>query len=175
MHISLHFRGQCESKEYSNHKSALTNPGTVNKKLQKEISLGRIAGPFNNPPFSPFLVSPIGLVPKKEPNSFRLIHDLSFPKGQGINASIPTEFASVKYETIDKVIQLISQFGQGSLISEADIESAFRILPVSPTNYHILGIKWEDLYYFDHQLPMGASTSCSTFEELSKALQWILQ
>ena len=47
--------------------------------LDSEIALGRIAGPFFERPFPNLQCSPIGLVPKREPNSFRLIHHLSFP------------------------------------------------------------------------------------------------
>jgi hypothetical protein len=35
------------------------------QKIMKEIQLGRIAGPFSNPPFPIFRVSPISVIPKK--------------------------------------------------------------------------------------------------------------
>jgi hypothetical protein len=38
----------------------------VEKKLAKEISQGRIAGPFHELPFVNMHMSPIGVVPKKE-------------------------------------------------------------------------------------------------------------
>ena len=34
-------------------------------------------------------------------------------------------------------------------------------------------VKWEHLYYFDRTLPMGLSSSCSIFEAVSTALEWI--
>jgi hypothetical protein len=70
---------------------------------------------------------------------------------------------------------MVKKLGKGALIAKADIESAFRILPISPQDYHKLGIQWNNEYYYDKRLPMGASISCSTFEELSKSIQWILQ
>jgi hypothetical protein len=36
-------------------------------------------------------------------------------------------------------------------------------------------MKWRGLYYFDRCFPMGASSSCKTFEVFSTALQWIAQ
>ena len=36
-------------------------------KLQKEIDLGRIAGPFSSRPLDKLRVSSIGLIPKAEP------------------------------------------------------------------------------------------------------------
>ena len=35
------------------------------QKIMKEKQLGRIAGPFSNPPFPTFRVSPISVIPKK--------------------------------------------------------------------------------------------------------------
>jgi hypothetical protein len=68
--------------------SANENPGVVGAKLGKEIVAGRIVGPFSHPPFFNFRVSPLGVVPKKIPGEFRLIHHLSFPRGASINDGI---------------------------------------------------------------------------------------
>lgn len=62
-----------------NAKSVVIRKEIVRSKLEAEISLGRIAGPFPSPPFPNFRLSPLAIVPKKEPNSFRLIHNLSYP------------------------------------------------------------------------------------------------
>ena len=51
---------------------------------------------------------------------------------------------------------------------------AFRIIPVSPSSYRLLGFKWQDSWYYDKCLPMGCSISCQVFESLSQAIQWIL-
>lgn len=64
-----------------NLKSALLHSDVVSTKLHKEVELGRMAGPFSSAPFPDLVVSPLGVVPKKEPNKFRLILHLSFPKG----------------------------------------------------------------------------------------------
>ena len=48
-------------------------------KLQQEISSGRVMGPFKDPPFENLQVSPLGLVPKKTPGEYILIHHLSYP------------------------------------------------------------------------------------------------
>ena len=54
-------------------------------KLIQEVKAGRIAGPFDTPPFNIFCASPLGVVPKKIPGEFRLIHHLSFPRGVSVN------------------------------------------------------------------------------------------
>ena len=58
-------------------------------------------------------------------------------------------------------------------MAKTDIKSAFRIIPVHPDDHPLLGMKWENLYYYDRCLPMGCSSSCSIFEAFSTALEWI--
>ena len=56
------------------------------------------------------------------------------------------------------------------MLSKADIKSAFRLLKVTPSDFDKLGFRFEGKYYFDRCLPMGASISCSIFENFSTAL-----
>ena len=51
--------------------------------------------------------------------------------------------------------------------------SAFRIIPLHPRDFDLLGLEWEGKFYFDRCLPMGCSSSCNKFETLSTALEWI--
>ena len=175
--FKLHYHGPKISKYHENHKSATTQPTEVARKLQKEIEKGRIEGPFSTPPFDPFIISPIGIVPKKDSGKFRMIHDLSYPKNldTSVNAHIPKEYCAVKYEDFDFVADLIVKNGRGCYIGKVDIESAFRIVPIHPSDYWLLGLKFQGHIYFDKRLPMGASISCSTFEEVSRAIQWVLR
>jgi len=156
-----------------NLKSAFENPTAVALKLGKELEAGRLAGPFTKPPFPNFCTSPLGIVPKKAPGEFRLIHHLSYPHGSSVNDGIPKELSSVQYATINHAIQHIRTFGPGCWMAKTDIKSAFRIIPVHPTDFHLLGMKWQGEYYYDRCLPMGCSTSCSIFESFSTALEWI--
>ena len=152
-----------------NHPSASVHRDIVAKKLTNELSFGRIAGPFSSPPFVNFQSSPLGVVPKKECNAFRLIHDLSYPRGNSINEGIPNEFSTVTYETLDHVLSLLSQFGRGALTGGS------RIIPIHPSCYHLFGFTWASSFFYDCCLPVGCAESCRIFERLSCALQWILQ
>ena len=78
--FGLHYQGPRCFRLSKNLLSALHNPVIVSYKLQKEIDTHRIAGPFVSPPFDNLQISPIDIVPKKEPGQFRLIHHLSFPE-----------------------------------------------------------------------------------------------
>ena len=159
--------------ESSNLKSALAQPHVVSAKLEKERAAGRIAGPFSSPPFPDFRCSPLGIVPKKNPSEFRLIHHLSYPKGSSVNDYIPQEFSSVKYACINDAISVIKSLGAGCFMAKTDIKSAFRIIPVHPKDHPLLGMKWNSQYFFDRTLPMGCSSSCAIFEAFSSALEWL--
>ena len=65
------------------------------------MSLGRIAGPFTSLPFDNFVISPLGLVPKKESGKYRIIHDLSFSKSDSVNLFISNAEATVQYESLE--------------------------------------------------------------------------
>ena len=49
----------------NNHKSALDNRVIAAEKIRNERDKERYKGPFEHPPFSKFICSPLGLIPKK--------------------------------------------------------------------------------------------------------------
>ena len=137
--------------------------------------MGRVAGPFLSPPLINFHTSPLGLVAKKEPGSHRIIHDLSFPEGQSVNSGIPSQCTKVHYQNLDDALEIIASLGVGCLVAKADIESAYRIIPIHPDSVHLLGFTWEGMFYYDRCLPFGLSVSCRIFEAFSSAIHWILE
>ncbi|XP_062609590.1 uncharacterized protein LOC134271400, partial [Saccostrea cucullata] len=104
------------------------------QKIYKEVSLGRVAGPFIEPTFPTLQVSPLGLVPKKD-GDYSLIHHLSYPESASINDFIDLEQSSVTYSTIDDAAAIIAKLGRGAFLAKSDIKSAFRLLPVNSTDF----------------------------------------
>lgn len=159
-----------------NHPSVAIHAKFVLSKISSDVSKGRVKGPYSKPPLNNFVSSPLGVVPKKNTDSFRIIHDLSYPKhAMHVNATIPRENSTVSLDNFDNVASLVLSAGKSSLLAKADIEEAFRIIPISPLDYHKLGFKFENNFYFDRVLPMGASSSVAIFETFSRALQWFLK
>ena len=72
-------KAHMNQQNLKNIRLANQHPEVVHQKIQKELRIERIAGPFANRPLPTLRVSPIGLVPKKESNDFLLIHHLSYP------------------------------------------------------------------------------------------------
>lgn len=136
----------------------------VHRKLEVELSMGRISSPFDFPPFINFCLSPLGLVPKKEPDTYYLIHHLSFPMESSLNDQIPDDLLSVSYASFEQAVQKIQLLGGLVLLAKADIKSAFRILPIHPSCFNPLGFQFQGKFYFDRCLPMGCSHSCFYFE-----------
>ncbi|KAM3940651.1 uncharacterized protein RB166_000605 [Leptodactylus fuscus] len=134
-----------------------------------------MAGPFSVPPWPHLRVSPLGVVPKREPNKFRLIHHLSFPAGASVNDGIDPSLSSVSYASFDRAVELVRRAGRGALMAKTDIEAAFRLLPVHPDSFHLLGCAWEEQFFVDCCLPMGCSISCAYFEAFSSFLEWVVR
>lgn len=171
--FSIGYTGQCPALVVKNLRSALEHIDIVDKKIAAELTANRIAGPFIDPPLDNFVSSPLGVVPKKLPGSFRLIHHLSFPHGSSVNDGIPSESVSVKYATLDDAISILRMLGRGAYMAKTDIASAFRLIPITSSDQHLLGFSWRGHYYYDRCLPMGCSMSCKLFESFSSALEWI--
>ena len=90
-----------------------------------------------------------------------------------MNENIAEEFISVSYAGIQDAISQIKALGKNCFMAKTDVRSAFRILPIHPNDYHLLGFSWKGFYYYDKCVPFGASSSCRLFEATSTALEWI--
>ena len=169
------YEGERKPTMARNLPSARQNQEKVAKNLSKEVELGRTAGPFSEPPFPNLQMSPLGIIPKKNSEKFRKIFHLSYPKsGDSINSGINKEEFSLQYSTTDQAISSIQALGNGTLMAKTDIESAFRLFPVHPEDWELLGMKWDGQYYFDKVLPFGLRSAPYLFNQLSEGLEWIL-
>ena len=79
----LHYTGPRFHRESSNLVSAYQHKDELKAKVQKEIDLGRIVGPFKTLPIDTLQISPVGIVPKSDGKSWRMITHLSYPEGRG--------------------------------------------------------------------------------------------
>ena len=113
-----------------NLKSANDMPHIVQNKIDKEILEGRVAVPFPERPIDTLRVSPIGLVPKKTPGEYRLIHHLSYPRGFSVNDFIDPQLASVQYTSFDEAVSMMQDLGPNYKLFKMDLKNAFQLLPV---------------------------------------------
>ena len=166
------YTGEREATDCNNLKSARALPEVLAAKIKKECEAGRVAGPFLAPPIPNLRVSPLGVVPKKAPGQFRWIHHLSYPKGSSVNDFIAPELCSVKYSSFDDAVSIVRACGRGALMAKCDVQSAFTLLPVYPSDFCLLGFKFDGQWFIDKVMPMGCSVACTAFEAFSTFLQW---
>lgn len=171
--FSLQYSGPRTPFISKNLKSAELLKTETHSKLNKETTLGRMSGPFTNMPILTLRTSPIGLVNKSD-GSFRLIMHLSFPNGCCVNDFVDPNETSVKYTSFDEVIDMVSSLGKGARLGVQDIKSAFRLLPISPGDFDLLGIYFDGNFYVDKSLPFGCSIACALFEKFSTFLHWLV-
>ena len=124
-----------------NHPSCRANPGIISERLSAELAAGRLLGPIAPHHLPAVHVSPIGLVPKPhKPNKFRLIMDLSCPATRSVNDGIPSNLCSLKYASVDDAVAKVQALGRGTMLVKMDLQDAYRIVPVHPQDYHLLGV-----------------------------------
>ena len=141
----------------------------------EEIALGRVAGPYHSPPLPKFQCHPVGVVPKKHSTDWRTIYHLSYTQGNSINHYIPKDPYSLSYVRVDDAIHILQSLGRGAFMAKTDLKSAFRLIPIHPDDWSLLGIHWQSQYYVDMYLPFGLRSAPFLFNQLSDGLEWILK
>ena len=144
----------------------------IGEAIAADVAAGYKAGPFARPPFAVFNVSPLSTVPKGD--GIRLIHNLSHPfNGDSINASIDKELYIM--QCLRDACAAIARFGRGCLLTKLDISAAFKRVPVRPEDRALLGLRWEDKYYYELVLPFGLRTSGYRWEMYAAALHFFFE
>lgn len=165
------------NKECKNLLSARQNAQDVHELISKECQKGFLYGPFDQPPFKAYRVSPLGLATGKYSGKKRLIVDLSSPHDDSqhfsVNELIDKDSCSLTYVKIDDAIQSICQYGRGALMCKIDIADAFKQLPIKPSQWPYFCVRWDKLYYVFVRLTFGCRSSPCLFDTLSQAICWI--
>ena len=171
--FDIGFLGSSVATQPKNLRSATQLRPLLSQAVAKEVKRGHTAGPFCSPPFQPTHCSPIGAV-EKDDGTCRLIMDLSQPLGQSINENIPKEPFSVKYSRFDDAVSMVLKKGRGCFMSKLDIKHAFRIIPVHPSQWHLLCYYFEGHWYVDLVLPFGLRSSPAIFCQFADLVRWVL-
>ena len=108
--------------------------------------------------------SALNSVPKSETTERRIILDLSFPPGRGVNDGIEkNSFLGQPFKLqlsgTDDMVDLIHQKGSGCSLFKRDLSRAFRQFPVDPADLDKLGFEWRGKVFLDRVLAMGLRTA----------------
>ena len=113
----------------------------VEQYLTKEITAGRIIGPFSPIDIPGVQVSRMGVVPKHhQPNKRWLITDLSFPPHTSVNDGIDSSLCSMQYTSVSKVARAAQSMGRCALMAKLNIEAAHCLVSVHPQDRPLLGV-----------------------------------
>ena len=157
-----------------NHPSSVCNNAVVESTISMELTQGRLVGPLPQPAGSHVQVSPVGLVPKPHSEKFRMIVDLSSPKGLSVNDGIDENLCSLQYASVDNAVDGIRQLGRGAQLVKMDLQNAYRLIPVHPYDQHLLAIRWNDQVYIDRNLPFGLRSAPKLFTAFADVVAWAI-
>jgi len=96
----------------------------------------------------------LGLVPKHN-GGWRIIYHPSTSAPHSINDYIDLDSYSLTYCTIDDDHSTINKLGSNTFLSKIGLKDAFRIIPIHPEDWNLLGIQWCQHYYVDMYLSFG--------------------
>ena len=176
--ISMGFRIGCDPGvplRGSSHNlpGALEHKEVVTEYLKKECSLGRIVKPVVKGR-GKVHISPFGVIPKKTPGKWRLIIDLSSPRGSSVNDTIGEGVSSLSYVALDSILEAILALGEGVFMGKCDVKEAYRLVPIHPEDSGLLGMQWEGQTFVDLRLPFGLRSAPKIFTAVADAFQWVL-
>ncbi|GAQ78090.1 reverse transcriptase [Klebsormidium nitens] len=107
----------------------------------------------------PFLVSPLGVVPKAE-DKLRLILDLRF-----LNKFL--QVPKFKYESIRLVSELCLP---KDFLFTVDLKAGYHHIDICESHWKYLGFQWQGQYFVFTQLPFGLAPACYVFTKVMRQL-----
>lgn len=179
----LGYTGPRNFRVHNNWKSVYKLNNEVKASIDKDVRLGRKAGPFPVPPLKHFVGSPMGAFLRKHSNKVRVIHDLSWPPSGAINDFIADEECKMQYITLDTVLDHIRAADCPMYQCKLDLCDAFKHCIVRPSDWDLLGSTWTSQingeyvteYYVEMVLPFGCRSSPKLFDKYASGLQFIMQ
>ena len=183
--VDIGYEGERFPHISENWPSATQYGEAVENSIRDDLAKSRKLGPFLQPPFENFVVSPLGAFPKKHsPDKYRVIFDLSYPAGKAVNDHISPDKFSLTYMTIDDVVYKIQEYGPGALVAKLDLESAFSHILVRPQDWELLGSSYwcQDntgtvtrQYFVNTVLPFGLRSSPKLFTDFAFAAKLVME
>lgn len=163
-----------ESVLVDNHSSAARYPDHVAQYIRKELDEGALLGPFRSHPFpTSGHTNPLMSRPKADPAQRRIIVDLSFPPGVGINSKVYKgcvfgTFLPHKLPTVQQALAVIRARNLDVLMAVIDIERAYRNFRGDPLDWPLSVIQYDNSFYIDVALPFGARMSSLCVQKVAE-------
>jgi len=174
--IGFRYQDQVCRSARSNMQSGGKNPLVFFDYLRSETEAGMLIGPLERMAVPGLHINHFGVIPKsQQPGKWQIIVGLSHPRKHSVNDGVLKEYCSLKYPSVDDTMRVILAVGPGTQLVKFDIKSAYRIVPVHPSDHLLLGIAWQGKVYVDTALPFGLCSAPKIFTAEADALQYILE
>lgn len=162
--IGFDYKKRTDPGNVKNMRSASEHPEPNNEYVGIEQKAGRIIGLRDE--FPGIHISRFGVIPKPhQPGKWRLITDLSSPKGNSVNDGVDPALCSVSYASVDDAVKCVP----GALLAKLDIASAYRSVPVHPVDRLLLGMRWRGVTMIYGALPFGLRSAPKLFTAVADA------
>ena len=162
---------------WRNMSSAANNPLVISKYIKEELALGHLI-PIQTDALNSFpaiQLSLFGVIPKRsQPNKWRLIIDLSSPKGASVNDGINQSLTLLHYSSVNEAVKVVLMLGTGALMAKLDLKVAYRNVPVHPEDRPLLGVMWENTIFIDTALPFGLRSAPKIFSAVADGVLWAM-
>ena len=134
--------------------------------IKTELSQGKFAISKDKP----VCVHALGAIPKSS-GHIRNITDCSRPKGLSVNNYMSETFSTFHYKSMDDVT---AKLHQGHFMAITDISSAYRSVPIRPSDRTYQGLKWDldgdEVYLKDQFLSFCTQVAPFIFSRISDAI-----
>ena len=176
--VGLDYENFNFKQQVDNHASANKFPEAVDAYITTELKHRALVGPLQSNPFAQMHTSPMMTRPKPD-STRRLIVDLSWPLGDSVNSRIADNHfdgntCSLKYPTIDQIVQQILTIGDQPLLFKVDLKRAYRNLRTDPRDFPVLGLSWRGAHYVDVSVPFGLKTGASACQLVTDSVTHFL-
>jgi hypothetical protein len=128
-----------------------------------------VSGPFNEPPLPNFRVNM--LLAKEEKCKLRPIINLSAPKGASFNEAVDNT-STLKLTMCSPAIfsQVLLHAGKNALFAKADLQNAYKLIPVNPEDWRFFGFKWLGKHFYETNTAFGNTEAPAEFDPLPETV-----
>ena len=146
--------------------------------LIDKVNKGFADGPFDIDYDFPFELNniPIFTVKKPKPNAWRVIQNCAHKKGVDLcmNDFIPDEESNLRYVSLKENVLICKTAGPNGHLFTRDLEDGFYKVPLHPSQYPLMGMKWCGKIWIFKVLPQGLKSSPRIFARFGDAIEYMI-
>lgn len=180
--VNIGYRGPRKPHVHKNWESAHRYKHAVLDSIHNDLQKGRLLGPFLEPPLANFVGSPMGAFPKKRSPGHRVIHDFSWPPGESVNDYISREEFTLRYVTMDQIVDCLQKCGENCKIAKIDLCDAYKHILVRREDWELLGLSVTQYnsgvrrteHYIPTVLQFGLRSAPFLFNKYADALEYCM-